>query len=139
MPAAAEGPPAGEGRHGLYLQLIRFLMAGGLATLLNSLIFSGLAWGGMPYQLAMAAGFVSGAVFGYFLNSRFTFGAASRSLRQGLGYVAVNAFSLLAGVIALTLLVDHAGLWLPLAAVLVICLTTCTNYLGSRYIVFAAR
>lgn len=139
VPAAAEGRKLGEGGHGRHLQLIRFLMVGGLATLLNSIIFSVLAWGGMPYQLAMTVGFVSGAVFGYLLNSRFTFGAASRSLRQALGYIAVNAFSLLAGVIVLTILVDFAGLGLPVSGVLVICLTTCSNYLGSRYLVFAAR
>ena len=118
-------------------QLARFLAVGGIATLLNSAIFYGLVWMGAHYRLSMAIGFIAGAGLAYLLNSRFTFDAAGWSLVAATRYLAVNLFSLVAGVACLTTLVEGLGCGLLLAGFLVICLTTCLNFIGSRLFVFS--
>jgi len=85
----------------------------------------------------MATGFVTGALFAYLLNSRFTFAAGRRSMTAATGYLLVNLFSLLTGVMFLSFLVEVLGLGLVISGGLVICLTTCLNFLGSKWLVFS--
>jgi putative flippase GtrA len=120
-------------------QLVRFLVVGGIATLFNSVIFYGLIQIGVHYRWSMMTGFIAGASLAYLLNSRFTFHAAGWSLMAAIRYLAVNLFSLLVGVAFLSGLVEGLGCGLLLAGFLVICLTTCLNFLGSRLLVFSKR
>lgn len=117
-------------------QLLLFLLVGSLSTAVNATIFYAALQAGLHYQLAMAGGFISGSIVGYSLNSRFTFLEGSRSLNQALRYLAVNLFSLAAGSAVLFVLVEWVYLGLLPASVLVIVLTTGTNYFGCRSLVF---
>ena len=119
------------------LQIVRFLVVGGIATLLNSAVFYGLVRAGAHYRLSMATGFISGAGLAYLLNSRFTFHGGGWSLSAAMRYFAVNLFSLLVGVAFLSVLVEGLACGLLPAGALVICLTACLNFIGSRWLVFS--
>ncbi len=117
-------------------QLLRFLVVGCVATAVNVTIYYLLYRTGVIYSVAMPAGFVSGSVVGYVLNSFFTFGAARRTVGSAAGYVAVNLFSLAVGETVLLLLVERVGLAILYGSILVIFLTTALNFAGAKYVVF---
>lgn len=119
-------------------QLLRFLAVGCVATAVNGAVYYLLYHAGVIYPVAMPAGFLSGSVVGYVLNSMITFGAA-RGATGAAGYVAVNLFSLCVGEGVLVLLVERAGLPVLQGSVLVIFLTTALNFLGAKFIVFRHR
>jgi len=135
--ASGMGFPA-AGSSGLG-QLLRFLAVGCVATAVNATIYYLLYKAGVIYSVAMPAGFVSGSVVGYVLNSFFTFGAARRTAASALGYVSVNLLSLAVGEAVLLLLVERVGLAILYGSILVIFLTTALNFAGAKYVVFRQR
>ena len=81
-------------------------------------------------------GYISGVFLGFSLNKRFTFKEESQEQNVEIRkYFIVYAASLLIGLWLLWTLV-YLGINTPLAYLLVMCLTTATNYLGSNYFVF---
>ena len=77
--------------------LLRFLLVGATAVAIDAVVYVGLTAVDVPVDLAKAIGFVSGAVFAYFANWRFTFGAR-RSRWSEVLFVVVYAFALVLNV-----------------------------------------
>jgi putative flippase GtrA len=73
--------------------LVRFLLVGGFAVLVDAVTYALLTEAGVPVDLAKAASFLVGAVFAYFANWRFTFGAR-RSRWSEVLFVAVYVLAL---------------------------------------------
>lgn len=120
--------------------LFRFLVVGGAATVLNYtiyyILFSVL---GVGYSVAFSIGFLSGVAFGYVLNKQWSFG--SREVSTPLvvmKYISVYLVSLGLGLIVIRILVVNVGLEPLIANFFTILVTTCTNFLGARYLVFKA-
>lgn len=118
--------------------VIRFLIVGGASTVVNYLIFIGVYSGKIAdYMFASAIGFMAGLAFGYFFNKRWTFGVTASSTPGIVArYIAVYMTSLCLGLLAIHLFVDYAGVDPLIANGLSIILTTCTNFIGTRYLVF---
>lgn len=95
---------------------------------------------GLGYSVAFALGFISGLVFGYLLNKVWTFQFHDDSTLSMISkYATVYIVSLGLGLAFMRHLVEVFGLN-PLAAnFFVICLTTCTNFLGIRFLVFRVK
>jgi putative flippase GtrA len=92
--------------------LVRFLLVGSTTVLVDGLSYLLLSAAGVPVDLAKAGGFLIGAVFAYFANWRFTFGAR-RSRWSELLFVVIYALALGLNVAA-NALVRH---WLGAGAV----------------------
>ncbi|MGY1811020.1 GtrA family protein [Blastococcus sp. SYSU D00669] len=73
--------------------LLRFLVVGGTAVLVDAAAYAAFVWAGTPVDPAKALGFAVGAVFAYVANWRFTFGAR-RSRWSELLFVLVYAVAL---------------------------------------------
>jgi len=86
-------------------QFGKFLAVGASNTALSFVAYAGLAAVGVPYVAAGAAGFAAGAVNGYVLNRRWTFGGRD-STRARLRYLTVQAAGLAATSALLWLLGD---------------------------------
>ena len=118
--------------------LLRFLLVGGTAVVLDAVAYVLLDAAGTPVDLAKALGFLTGAVFAYFANWRFTFGAR-RSRWSEVLFVVVYALALVLNVAA------HAGVraWLgtstvdaTIAFLVATGLSAAWNFVGMSLFVF---
>lgn len=132
MPHLAHLRALGESR------LVRFLIVGGFATLINYAVFYVLyRWTRSGDELASAVGFLTGVAVGYGLNKSWAFRHQESTSVTLVGkYLLVYFFSLALSQGLLYALVTLNSID-PLAANIVcIFLTTCTNYSGTRLVVF---
>jgi uridine kinase/putative flippase GtrA len=118
-------------------QFSRFLVAGGVSTVVNYLIFAVLNLGfGMGYLVASAVGYVSGFVVGFVLNKRYTFKSGAGWKAEALKTFAVYGSSLVLNLSALAFLVKQAGMPPLHANVAAIGVSTIANFLGLKFISF---
>lgn len=118
-------------------KLRRFLIVGVFSTVVNYGVFYALLVLGVNYIVAATIGFLVGVAAGYSLNKRWTFGfAEASSFRLVASYWAVYTLSLLCGLLLVRTLVESFGVDPRLANLAAIVMTTCTNFLGTRFLVF---
>lgn len=118
-------------------QFIRFIVIGVLSTIVNYLFFFILyKYYSVYYILASAIGFLSGVIAGYSLNKSWTFEITTNQDRYFYKYLVVYFTSLLLSVMILKVLVSGFLLSPELANIITIGVTTCTNFLGVKYLVF---
>lgn len=115
----------------------KFVVVGIVSTIFNYTLFYILfSIFGINYLVSSAGGYLFGVIVGFCLNKIFTFGSKSkRYVLEVSKYFSVYVVSLFLGLGLLKLLV-HFGVNILLANVFNIGLTTITNYLGSKYLVF---
>lgn len=121
-------------------ELARFLLVGLTSAAIDFAVYRGLLALALDVQAAKGAGYVAGAVFGYFANRAFTF-------RLGAGvhggelvrFVAVYLFALLANVVvnasALALL-GRSEVTIAAAFVCATAVSATLNFLGMKLFVF---
>lgn len=117
-------------------QFVRFIIVGVLSTIVNYAIYIALLWVSIPYIVAMVAGFVAGTIAGFRINKVWTYGVARGEAGFFGAYVAVYAVSLLLGMGFLWALVEMLLLDPRIANILTIGLTTMTNFIGTKLLVF---
>lgn len=118
-------------------QFLKFIVIGGVSTIINYIVFYALyEFGSINYVISSAAGFIIGVFVGYGFNKRWTFGVKERTKQYVYKYYVVYTISLLLGLGFLKLLVVVLGLVPQIANVLTIGLTTCTNFMGTKFWVF---
>ena len=122
-------------RHHVSKQAILFLLVGGFSTIISYstfLIF--LRIFGMHYLIANVAGFISSIGFSYYCNQRWTFD--SKGSKRFTKYISFYLGSLVLGSILLRIFVEFFGLIPEIANLLAIAITTCVNFLGTKFLVF---
>ena len=128
-------------KHLLSKEFAKFLVVGGISTVINYLTFYlTYQFGQLHYLLASALGYVIGLSIGYVLNHHWTFNNQSAHhtrTAELLKYGLVYGSSLLLSLICLAGLV-RSGIPTVVANVLVIGLSTITNFFGLRLFVFKA-
>ena len=112
-------------------------MVGSLSTVLNYGCFYLLrTFLGVHYTFASAVGFVSGVIFGCWLNKHWTFQIKDKDDRHLIKYSFVYLGSLILSVRVLHTAIKVTGIHPNAANIMVIGLTTCTNFLGTKLLVF---
>lgn len=105
-------------------QLVRFVIAGGLATLCYAAVYSPLAASKVTSeQVANICGYLVAMLVGYLLHSRWSFrGHGASTTKTGPRFLAVSVFSFVANTFWVWLLTDDAALagpwWWPLIPIL---------------------
>lgn len=119
-------------------QFVRFAVVGVIATIINYAVFYVLLTAGdWHYQLASASGFLAGLAAGYPLNKSWTYKhEGTVSAHKKAGYISVYLASLALSLAFLYVAVDIVGLDARIANVLAIGITTCTNFIGTKFLVF---
>jgi putative flippase GtrA len=138
-PAARPGPARASANHSASTQLLRFVAAGGVCTLLQYLVLVlGVELGIANAMLASGAGYVASSVLNYALNRRYTFGGAAPHQAAATRFIVVTASGLALNLAGMRLL--HAGLhWHYLyAQMLVTLLVLLWNFAWHRHWTFAA-
>ena len=118
-------------------QFIKFIVIGVFSTVINYGIFFILYhFIAVHYIASSAIGFMSGVFVGYHFNKNWTFGVAEKSPHYLYQYYLVYTISLVLGLGFLHLLVKRLDIIPEIANILTIGLTTCTNFLGTKFWVF---
>lgn len=112
----------------VFWQLVRFAIAGGIATLVYSAVYLPLAhyvFPGARAVLAVPFAFAAGVVCGFFLHSRWSFrghGTRENSGRQHAKFVAVQGSGLVLNLMFTWVITGpfHGPEWLPLVPILTI-------------------
>ena len=120
-----------------HAQIRRFLVTGAASTAVNYLCFYGLFALGAHYLAASSTGYVAGMVVGYALNRSWTF-SVDRPMhgREFALYLLTYGLSLGLNLGALRLLVAIGGISPLVANVAALALSTTTNFLGCKLVVF---
>lgn len=123
--------------HQLHKEFARFLIIGGISTIIfYSTFIISLRIFGIYYLFANVIGFVCGIFFGYPMNKHWTFKKSHQKQNHFPQYLAVYLTSLGISTIFLKIAVDYIGIIPEIASILAIAVTTCTNFLGIRFLVF---
>ncbi|MDG1436751.1 MAG: GtrA family protein [Rickettsiaceae bacterium] len=125
-------------RHGVSKQFYRFIVVGVWSTIINYGIFIALLeLMDINYLLASAMGFISGVFAGYGFNRKWTFKVeAKKGNAEIIKYYIVYSASLVLSLAFLHGVVDVLGLDPKIANILAVGLTTCTNFIGIKIMVF---
>jgi putative flippase GtrA len=124
-------------RPGVARQFGRFACVGASNTVVSYAVYAVLIAVGVPYLAAGVAAFAAGAVNGYRLNRRWTFGSADTVVRR-VRYVVVQAASL-GTTIALLWLVVSVGVHSLVGYALTIPAVTVASFLANRVWTFAGE
>lgn len=123
-------------------QAVKFLMVGGISTLINYGSFFGLfTWLQVNYIVASVSGYVLGLLFGYVLNRQWSFAEHKQPTmkREFMRYLGVYVFSLILNGLVLMLCVRWLQLDPRLANVVAIAVSTVSNFVGLKLFVFHAK
>lgn len=119
-------------------EIIKFLIVGGISTILNYLsffiLFKVLT---VNYLTASAFGYMSGLVLGYSLNKNWTFEYKNENIKTKLKYLIVYLTNLALSLFILKVLEVKLGINPMIGNVLVICYTTIANFIGIKIFVFS--
>jgi putative flippase GtrA len=115
----------------------RALAVGLACALLHNAIMIGGDWLGLHYAVSLVISFAIVVVAGYLLHSAWTFRAAVRSRSSFGRYLLVAAANFPASLAGMFVLVDLAGLSVPLASPLLTVLLFAMNFLGNRWALHA--
>ena len=119
------------------LELFRFIIIGVFSSTINYLAFYFLYnFFSVFYILASGVGFVAGVFVGYGLNKNWTFQIKEKKKQYVLKYLIIYLVSLFLGLFFLNFLVQILDSSPELANALTIILTTCTNFIGTKFWVF---
>lgn len=124
-------------------EFARFLLVGFTAVVIDFAVYRGLLALAVAIHPAKTAGFVAGAVFGYFVNRSFTFrvGAQWRG-RELLSFIAVYLLALAANVAVNSLVLALLGggeIALAAAFVVATGVSAAMNFVGLKLFVFGER
>ena len=119
-------------------QFKRFLIIGSIGTTINYSIYyiliDALEY---PYIPSFVIGYLSGLLFGYFYNRKWTFASKEgKKVYEFAKYLSVYMASLVLSSFFLDFLVKYFEIHPALAGVFAIGLSTVTNFLGSKFLVF---
>lgn len=119
-------------------QLLRYLVVGGVAVAVDGAVYASLVGiGAMTPDLAKRVSFAAGAAWAFIANKYFTFASREFALHEPLLFTAVY----LAGWFLNAVIHDVALRLTGIKAVAFLLATstsTCTNFIGQKWIVFRA-
>lgn len=122
----------------LNMKFIKFLIIGGTSTILNYLTFFILfQFQIFNYLLSSTTGYLTGLVFGYFLNKYWSFESKSTNhIKDAILYLSVYLTSLVVGLSVLYIAVEILNIHPLIANIISIGITTILNFTGLKLIVF---
>ena len=119
-------------------QFLKFIIVGLFSTIINYCLFYLLLnFVNINYLVSSSCGFIAGVFGGFYLNKNWTYNDKNNKSKTLLWkYFSLYLTSLLISLIFLKITVDYIGLNPEIANLLAIGITTCINFIGTKFMVF---
>jgi putative flippase GtrA len=119
-------------------QFLKFIIVGIFSTFINyGLFYFLLNFFKINYLISSSLGFMAGVFGGFYLNKNWTYNDKNNQSKTLLWkYFSLYITSLLISLIFLKITVDYIGLNAEIANLLSIAITTCVNFIGTKFVVF---
>ena len=118
-------------------QFFRFVIVGSISTIINySSFYLFYTFLTINYVVSSATGYVTGLLVGFVINKNWTFGAEGQYRKFIFTYLIIYILSLLIGVMFIRFLVEELEIMPEIANIMVIGVTTLTNFIGVKFLVF---
>jgi putative flippase GtrA len=119
-------------------QFLKFIIVGIFSTFINyGLFYFLLNIFNINYLISSSLGFMAGVFGGFYLNKNWTYNDKNNQSKTLLWkYFSLYITSLLISLIFLKITVDYIGLNAEIANLLSIVITTCVNFIGTKFVVF---
>lgn len=117
-------------------QVIKYMMTGGMTTVVNYLIFFCLSGGDINYLAANTVAWTGAVLFAYGANRSYVFQSKGSLLKELSAFVLLRVFTLIFENLLLFCLVDLASASVLLSKISVSVVTVILNYFACRYHVF---
>lgn len=130
------GSAAGIIQKALQLKEVRFIIVGGVNTLITYLIYVLMVYAGINHLVSMAAVYVIGIVTGYILNRRFTFESRQKPAGEFARYVLVYAAVFFIALGTLHVIVDRIGVNAYAGGAVNIAIVTVISWFGHKFFTF---
>jgi len=120
------------------VEFYRFIVVGVWSTIINyGIFYILLEFLSVNYLTSSAVGFISGVFAGYGFNRKWTFKVEKEKKNtEIIKYYTVYIVSLILSLLFLKIIVDVVGVDPRIANILAIGLTTFTNFVGIKMVVF---
>ena len=119
-------------------QFLKFIVVGLFSAIINyGLFYLLLKMANINYLISSLCGFIAGVFGGFYLNKNWTYNDKNNKSNSLLWkYFSLYLFSLLISLIFLKITVEYIGLNAEIANLLAIGITTCINFIGTKFVVF---
>jgi putative flippase GtrA len=119
-------------------QFLKFIIVGIFSTIINyGLFYLLLEIVNINYLISSSLGFIAGVFGGYYFNKNWTYNnKKTKSKDIALKYFLIYLGSLAISIIFLKITVELIGINPKIGNILSIALTTCTNFFGTKFLVF---
>jgi len=119
-------------------QFLRFITVGLICTVISYIsFFVALRFFSINYLISSCLSFMAGVFVGFFLNKNWTFTSGEVQTKKIIiHYFTVYIISLGINLLFLRITVGGFGMMPELAYFLAIGITTCTNFIGTKFFVF---
>lgn len=120
-------------------QLFRYVMTGGMTTVINYIIYFALHAVKADYITANCAAWTGAVVFAFFANRQMVFHSKGCKRRELVQFFSLRLLTLTAETVCLYAAVELAGLDSAVSKIAVSVMTTILNYLACKYSIFKER
>ncbi len=119
-------------------QFVKFVLVGGLSTLINFAIYAVLVLNHVDYLLAATVAFIVATLNSYTWNRRWTFRAGPHRHERLVKFTVVQLVGLAINLLILTFLIEHVGLQdhKLIAQLIANAFVIISNYLGNKFWTF---
>lgn len=117
-------------------ELISYLVAGILTTLVNFLIYYFLIFFGIEYKAANTTAFLISVIFAFFINKKYVFLSNQESTKEFMKFFAGRIFTYALDIGTMMFLVELLGVSLYSAKIWANAVVMVSNYLLSKFWIF---
>lgn len=121
------------------IQGLRYVMTGGMTTIVNYVLYFALSISGINYLIANSGAWLGAVIFAYFSNRKFVFKSQDKRVVQFISFFSVRLMTLFMENGLLFMLVDCVGANDVFSKVAISMLTVAGNYFLCKYGVFKER
>lgn len=122
----------------LQLSQSRYVICGGITTLVNYMIYAVFLKIHMPYLFGNAIAWAGAVIAAYSMNRRWVFQSRNGIMKEFISFLAMRFLTLLAETVLLWIFVDYLGTNEVVSKVVVSVVTVAANYVLCRFKIFAA-
>lgn len=117
-------------------QVLRYILTGGMTTMVNYVIYYGLLSLKVDYLTGNSLAWIGAVLFAYFANRSIVFQCEGHPYRQFFSFISLRLLTLVVETLSLLVLVDVCGISALLSKVMVSIITVLLNYFACKYHVF---